>query len=102
MIIKSFVKTLTGSTAVPLATDAVKSVHLGAKIYADNGDTVYIGGADVSADTGFLLPTTPGDALSLGDIGMEGEGLIDLTKSYVIGANGDKVRVVYLKDAVMV
>jgi hypothetical protein len=102
MVIKSFVKTLTGSSAVALASDTLKAIPVSSKIYADSGDTVYIGGEGVTADTGFLLPTTPSDALSLGELSREGAAMIDLTKTYVVGANGDKVRIVYLKDEKMV
>lgn len=102
MIIKSFVKTLSGSDAQALSNSTVKAVNLGCFIYAEAGDTVYIGGAGVTSDTGFLLPTTPGTALRIGDIVNEADGMIDLTKTYVVGSDGDKVRVLYLKTSTMV
>lgn len=82
------VKTLSGSTAEALGTGTIPA---GSLIQADSGDTVYIGGSDVSSTTGFLLPTTP---MKLGDILTSGfTADIDISKVYVQGANGDKVRV---------
>lgn len=96
MKIAVLVKTLSGSSAEALGS---KVVPAGAKIYADSGDTVHIGPEGVEAGTGFLLPTSPGTALALGELFNIGKtSYIDLSKVYAVGANTDVIRVLYFQE----
>ena len=100
MILKTMTKTLVGTSAQALATNTVKAVRMGSHIMADSGDTVFIGGEGVTTTTGFPIPTSGG--LTLGEIESEKGGMIDLTKTYVVGGNGDVVRILYFQDDSMV
>lgn len=91
--LKVIVKTLSGTSAQALGTQYVPT---GSLIHADSGDTVYIGQSDVSTTTGFLLPTTP---MKLSDFVTGGDTEeINLSTVYVIGADADKVRILYVAD----
>lgn len=97
---QQILKTLSGTSAQTIveASDAHVWVPTGAVIAADSGDTVYIGGSDVSTSNGFLLPTAPSH-VKLGDVFGGGcHEMIDLSQCYVVGGDGDKVRVLFLKN----
>lgn len=90
---KSLVKTLSGTSAQALGTGLVPSNVL---IQADTGDTVYIGETGVSSTTGFLIPTAA--PIHLGEIFNGGNiEYIDLSLCYVIGSDGDKVRLLWVE-----
>lgn len=93
--LKVLVKTLDGTSATQLGTILVPT---GSHIMADTGDTVHIGEAGVSSSTGYLLATTPG-TMKLGDVVSSGHTeWIDLSNVYVVGANTDVIRVLYVAD----
>lgn len=90
--IKSLVKTLSGTDAQTLGTGMVSSSVI---IQADSGDTVYIGdSSSITSSTAFQIPTTP---IALGSIFDAGNNWdIDLSTVYVIGSDGDKVRLCWV------
>lgn len=89
---KSLVKTLGGTAAEALGTGLIPSTAL---IQADTGDTVHIGESGVTADTGFLIPTSA--PIKLSEVFNSGHlEYIDLSQCYVIGASGDKIRLLYV------
>lgn len=92
LYLKSYVKTLVGTSAQTLGTGLVPTNTL---IQADTGDTVYIGSDPaLSASTGFLVPTLA--PIALGALFNAGNiEHIDLSQVYVVGGSGDVVRLLY-------
>lgn len=93
--LQAYVKTLSGTSAQQLSATPL-NIPLSSLIQADTGDTVYISGdSSVTSSTGFQIPTTP---IKLSDLLIAGsEQYVDLSRCYVVGGDGDVVRILYAK-----